>query len=63
MVLKWKDRRDVLMLSTKHDNAIKSFIRRRIATEKPHVVADYNNGKSNIDLTNQMGSYHTCLRR
>lgn len=63
MILKWEDRRNVLMLSTKHDNTMKSFIR-RITTEKPHVVADYNNGKSNIDLTDLMWSYYnTCLRR
>lgn len=29
MVLKWKDRRDVLMLSTKHDNSMINFNRRR----------------------------------
>lgn len=63
VVLKWKDRRYELMLSTKHDNTMKSFIRRRITFEKPHIVADFNNGRSNIDLTHQMGSYHTCLRR
>lgn len=63
MVLKWKDRRDVLMLSTKHDNSMKSFNRRGKTFEKPSVVAEYNKGKGYIDLTDQMGSYHTCLRK
>lgn len=63
MVLKWKDRRDVLMLSTKHDNSMTSFNRRRTTIEKPQGVADYNKGKGFIDLTDQMGSYHTCLRK
>jgi len=63
MVLKWKDRRDVLMLSTKHDNSMISFNRRRTTIEKPRVVADYNKGKGYIDMTDQMGSYHTCLRK
>lgn len=63
MVLKWKDRRDVLMLSTKHDNSMKSFNRRGKTFEKPNVVAEYNKGKGYIDLSDQMGSYHTCLRK
>lgn len=63
MVLKWKDRRDVLMLSTKHDNSMTRFNRRRTTIEKPRVVADYNKRKGYIDLTDQMGSYHTCLRK
>lgn len=63
MVLKWKDRRDVLMLSTKHDNSMTRFNRRRTIIEKPRVVADYNKGKGYIDLTDQMGSCHTRLRK
>lgn len=43
MVLKWKDRRDVLMLSTKHDNSMITFNRRRTTIEKPRVVSMINN--------------------
>lgn len=29
----------------------------------PRVVPDYNKGKEYIDMTDQMGSCHTCLRK
>jgi hypothetical protein len=36
---------------------------RRTVIEKPKVVADYNEEKSYIDLTDQIDSYHSCLRK
>jgi len=63
MVLKWRDRRDVLMLSTMHTNLMINVNQRRTVIEKPKVIADYNTGKSYIDLIDQMGSYHSCLRK
>jgi hypothetical protein len=30
---------------------------------KPQVVLDYNQGKQGIDLSDQLSSYYTCLRR
>jgi len=58
VVLKWRDRRDVLMLSTIHTNLMINVNQRRTVIKKPKVIADYNTGKSYIDLTDQMGSYH-----
>ncbi|XP_055918325.1 piggyBac transposable element-derived protein 4-like [Eupeodes corollae] len=82
VVLKWKDTRDVRMLSTKHapvkaavsdqsipDPNIPSTSRgRRINQrqgnrEKPLAIIEYNKGKSGIDLSDQMASYATTLRR
>jgi len=63
MVLKWRDRRDVLMISTKHSNAMEEVMAKRGIKIKPKVVIDYNRGKGYIDLTDQMGSYSSCLRR
>ena len=63
-VLKWKDRREVLMISTKHTNKIINVDRsRKTVKQKPEVVVDYNTGKGYIDLTDQLQSYHSALRK
>jgi hypothetical protein len=56
LVLKWKDRRDVLMLSTLHDDTTDD-------TGKPLVVGDYNTGKSFVDMSDQMASYCPYIRK
>ena len=56
MVLKWKDKRDVLMLSTLHDHATDD-------AGKPLVVVDYNSGKSFVDISDQMASYCPFIRK
>ncbi|XP_050065151.1 piggyBac transposable element-derived protein 1-like [Aphis gossypii] len=62
MVLKFKDKRDLHMLSTKHtDNMV--MVPRRENKSKPEVVLDYNRGKSFIDLSDQMASYCSPLRK
>ncbi|XP_055910454.1 piggyBac transposable element-derived protein 4-like [Eupeodes corollae] len=82
VVLKWKDTRDVRMLSTKHapvmaavsDQSIpdpnipstsrgRRINRRQGNREKPLAIIEYNKGKSGIDLSDQMASYATTLRR
>ncbi|XP_055918359.1 uncharacterized protein LOC129950443 [Eupeodes corollae] len=82
VVLKWKDTRDVRMLSPKHapvmaavyDQSItdlnipstsrsRRINRREGNREKPLAIIEYNKGKSDIDLSDQMGSYDTTLRR
>lgn len=42
VVTKWKDKRDVLMLSTKHDNSTITVRRRGTEIEKPQSVMNYN---------------------
>ena len=56
LCLKWKDKRDVLMLSTYHDCSMVTKSRRsRRATggveeiEKPQVVEDYNQNMGGVD--------------
>jgi hypothetical protein len=61
MVLKWRDHRDVLMISTKHSNTMEEVMTKRIKI-KPKVVINYNRDKGYIDLSDQMGSYSSCLR-
>lgn len=79
VVLKWLDTRDVRMLSTKHAPQMAQLERgneqprndqpstsrgpRQRNKEKPQVVIDYNKGKAGIDLSDQMSSYATTLRK
>ena len=62
-VIKWKDKRDVLMLSTKHNAATVEIQRRNATIRKPVAIVDYNTGKSSIDVSDQMASYNTALRK
>lgn len=63
LVMKWNDKRDLLMLSTKHDNRMIQIPYRNTVKSKPQVVVDYNAGKSSIDRADQMASYSNPLRR
>ena len=47
MILKYKDKRGILMLSTRHDGE----------TQKPRVIEDYNIGKMYVDVSDQMCFY------
>ncbi|KAB0805358.1 hypothetical protein PPYR_02328 [Photinus pyralis] len=64
--LKWKDKRDVLMLSTKHTIEITSTgkqNRKKEDIRKPTIVQDYNAGKAGIDLSDQLSSYSSVVRK
>lgn len=63
VVLKWKDKRDVLMLSTKHDDSMLTFLQRGKELSKPAMVVEYNKGKAFIDLSDQMAAYSPYVRR
>ena len=63
VIQKWRDRRDVLTLSTKHDDTMVTVSRRRATVLKPAMVVYYNHNKQGIDVSDQMTSYHSCLRR
>ncbi|CAK1581722.1 unnamed protein product [Parnassius mnemosyne] len=64
-VTKWKDKRVVTTLSTvnsaKKMTAVKT--KRGQVIFKPDYVVDYNTGKSSIDVSDQMASYASALRR
>ncbi|VDP42327.1 unnamed protein product [Heligmosomoides polygyrus] len=54
--MKWKVKRDIIMLSTIHDDGIGS-------SSKPHMVEDYNNAKLFVDTSDQMASYSPFVRK
>lgn len=62
MILKWRDKRELLMCSTKTINSMVD-VRSRKITQKPVTVIEYNKGKASIDLADQKASYGNPLRR
>ena len=56
VILKWKDKRDVLMLSTKHDDT-------HSANNRLHIIEDYNQVKGYVDLSDQMAAYTPFVRK
>lgn len=63
VVTKWKDKREVLMLSTKHTTEMVDVHQRGGIVQKPVSVVDYNKSKGFIDISDQMKSYSTALRK
>jgi hypothetical protein len=63
VVQKWKDKRDVLSLSTQHTDELVKITCGRKESEKPAAIIDYNKHKAYIDLSDQMKAYTTYLRR
>lgn len=63
LVLKWRDKRGLVMNSSKHDSALTNLKIRGKTVQKPAVVVDYNIGKTSIDFSDQMTSYPNTLRR
>lgn len=63
LVLKWKDRRDVLAISSKHMPSMVNVTQRGGDKIEPQVIVDYNAGKSFIDVSDQMNSYNSFSRR
>lgn len=62
-VLSWRDKRYVLMLSTKHSNSNVEITKRGHTISKPKIIVDYNDGKASVDQSDQMCSYQTPLRK
>lgn len=63
-VVKWRDQRDVLMLTTRHlGNEIKPVQVRQKVIQKPSCVLEYDQGKFSVDVSDQLASYNTALRR
>lgn len=66
VITKWKDQRDVLMISTVHNIdfvEVQSKYPNKPSKLKPLVVYDYNKAKVGIDLSDQMSSYCTAVRK
>lgn len=62
-VMKWKDKRDVYMLSTKHSNKLSKIVKKGKEITEPKMILDYNNSKGSVDLSDQMGAYSSPLRK
>lgn len=62
-VLKWKDKRDVLMFSTQHSAEMTTIHKRSYSYEKPKIVVEYNLGKSLANLSDQMVAYSSPIRK
>ena len=58
MVLKWKDKRDVTVLSTIHDNSMV----KTVSTEKPKIIVDYNANMGGVDLSDGLLCHYTTAR-
>lgn len=64
VVAKWKDKRDILFLTTKHGDEMREVSAREGGPRiKPSAICEYNSAKSFIDVSDQMSSYSTALRR
>lgn len=61
-VLKWHDKRDVLLLSTCHGKEMK-MSSGRTPVLKPEMVLEYNRGKKGIDVSDQLSSYNNPTRK
>ena len=51
MVLKWNDKKDVVMLSTFHDDNTNKIEDQNIRKIKPIVCCDYNNTMGGVNLS------------
>ena len=70
LCLKWKDKREVCMLSTPHDDSVIEKRRRGRETtdgteviKKPRVIEEYNNFMGGVDLSDQMVLYYGYAHR
>jgi hypothetical protein len=67
-LIQWKDKKDVLMISTRPSHSATVVNTGNINSEnerimKPQVVLDYNEGRQGTDLSDQLSAYYTCLRK
>ncbi|XP_035214068.1 piggyBac transposable element-derived protein 4-like [Stegodyphus dumicola] len=64
MVLKWKDKKDVALLSTVHNMEMIAVTSRKENKMKPKVVVDYNGTMGGVDRVDQrLSSYNVTKRR
>lgn len=63
MIMKWKDKRDIVMTSTIHDDS-KTLVKGKggLMVEKPTVVLDYNSKMGGVDLADNMLHFYTSAR-
>ena len=49
MIMKWKDKRDVVLFSTFHDDSMEDVTTRQGVIQKPSVVSDYNKNMGGVE--------------
>jgi hypothetical protein len=58
MIMKWKDKRDVVLVSTFHDDSTEDVTTRKGIVQKSSVVLDYNKNMGGVDTNDgQLQSY------
>ena len=63
-VSKWKEKRDVLMISNMHELKMVEVANKGGEKKmKPNMVRSYNNGMLGIDRSDEMVSCYDCLRK
>lgn len=63
-VLKWHDKRDVLMISSKHKSGMMEVTSKTgVKKNKPEMVVEYNKHMSGVDRADQMTSYYSTPRK
>jgi hypothetical protein len=63
IVGKWKDKRDVLFLTTESVPELVEVQTKKGEVQKPSTIVQYNGIKSFIDVSDQKASYSTAVRR
>lgn len=64
MVGKWRDKREVLYISSQYENVLEETVNRRGVTKiKPFPVIQYNSFMSGVDRKDQLMSYYPCERK
>ena len=66
VVLKWYDKRDVLMLTTFHPGKLvnsQNKNRKGESIQKPDCIFSYNNSMCGVNRTDQLTSYYSPLRK
>lgn len=61
-ILKWKNKKDILILLKKHSLEMVNVERRPEHKLKPEIIVDYIRGKAAVDLSDQMNVYNNLLR-
>ncbi|XP_054259854.1 piggyBac transposable element-derived protein 4-like [Macrosteles quadrilineatus] len=63
-VMKWRDKRNVLTISTTNGPEMENVTNRRgVVIKKPSMIVAYNKGMSGIDRSDQMLSYYSTPRK
>ena len=67
MIMKWKDKRDVIVISTFHNDSMEDVITRQGVLQKPSVILDYNKNMGGVNRHDgQLQSYklaQECLKK